>query len=104
DRRGEVYGLLVDMLASSLAEDNPGAFFVLVRGYIWFMEEPKLDDIYRDAARARADRIMSSSYDSVGAMIEHVNKTLNRLQLPEIRLGEKPRVGGLEENAEEGAS
>jgi len=101
DRRGEVYGLLVDMLASSLAEDNPGAFFVLVRGYTWFTEEPKLDDLYREAARGMADRIMSSSYDSVEIMIERVNKTLNRLQLPEIRLGEKTLVEVFTETAEE---
>jgi len=101
DRRGEVYGLLVDMLASSLAEDRPGAFFVLVRGYSWIMEEPKLDDLYREAAHGMAVRIMSSSYDSVGAMIEHVNKTLNRLQLPAIKLGEKTLVEVFAETAEE---
>ena len=44
---------------------------------------------------------MSSSYDSVGAMIEHVNKTLNRLQLPEIKLGEKTLVEVFTETAEE---
>jgi len=100
ERRGDVLTLLIDLLARSLAEDSPGAFFVLVRGYTWFTEEPKLDDLYREAARKMADRVMPSSYDSVGAMIEHVNKTLNRLQLPAIKLGEKTLVEVLAETAE----
>jgi len=101
DRRGEVHDLLVDLLASSLAEDRPGAFWLLVRGYSWIMKEPKLDDLYREAARGMADRLMYSSYDSVGEMVDRVNKSLDGLQLPAIRLGEKTLVEVFTETAEE---
>ena len=101
ERRDEVHGLLVDLLASSLAEDRPGAFWLLVRGYAWITEEPKLADLYREAARGMADRLMYSSYDSVGEMVDRVNKSLDGLQLPAIKLGEKTLVEVFAETAEE---
>jgi hypothetical protein len=82
----EVTGLVIDLLARELAEDHPGAFYLLIRRYTWPRDGFRLEELYREGARNIAQHVVSSNYDGVDDLVGRTNEALERLGLPAIHL------------------
>jgi len=87
EQHDKVKELLVTILAQALKDDDPGAFYVVAKHYIWPKDEDMfVEKLYRLIARDVVHLLIPVDYDSMADLVQNTNRNLARLGLPAISL------------------
>lgn len=86
-RREEVGNLVVKRLAEGLANDHPGAFYLLANRYSYPSDIPSLEKCYEKLAIDMTYQVvMPAGSDSLEEMLGVINRKLEMLQLEPVRM------------------
>ena len=87
EQHDKVKELLVTILAQALKDDDPGAFYVVAKHYIWPKDEDMfVEKLYGLIARDVVHLLIPVDYDSIADLVQNTNRNLARLGLPAISL------------------
>jgi hypothetical protein len=88
DEWKKLKGRLMDLAVQWLDNDEPGAFYAVVRHSTWLGDQDTLERIYDYAAQEIVRVVLSDPvYNSPDEMYERVNQRLRSLRLPEVTHG-----------------